>query len=65
MEILGSRFTMLNLAHKMLALSTMNANKRFLKIAGLLSVLMLAILGPLSAQKITYSEPERDDTRQY
>ena len=63
MEILGSRFTMLNLAHKMLALSNMNANKRFLKTAGFLSFLILAMLGTLSAQKITYSEPEREDTR--
>jgi len=63
MEILGSRFTMLNLAHKMLALSTMNANKRFLKIAGLLFFISLAILGTLNAQKITYSEPEREDNR--
>jgi len=63
MEILGSRFTMLNLAHKMLALLNMNANKRFLKIAAFLSFLTLAMLGTLSAQKITYSEPEREDTR--
>jgi len=63
MEILGSRFTMLNLAHKMLALSTMNANKRFLKIAGVLFLINLAFLGTLNAQKITYSEPEREDNR--
>jgi len=63
MEILGSRFTMLNLAHKMLALSTMNANKRFLKIAGFLFFINLANLGTLNAQKITYSEPEREDNR--
>ena len=63
MEILGSRFTMLNLAHKMLALLTMNANKRFLKIAGFLFFINLAFVGALNAQKITYSEPEREDNR--
>jgi len=63
MEILGSRFTMLNLAYKMLAIKIMNANKRFVKISSFAAILCLSLLGRINAQKITYSESEREDTR--
>ncbi|MFM9908765.1 MAG: hypothetical protein ACKVOW_05435 [Chitinophagaceae bacterium] len=39
------------------------ANKRFIKISGLLFLLLIILSVKISAQKITYTEPERDDTR--
>ncbi len=63
MESLGSRFTMLNLAYKMLSLPIMKANKRFVKNLIVLSFLFSIQWAQTSAQKITYSEPEREDTR--
>ena len=62
MESLGSPCTILNLAYKMLALQIMKANKRLILqilVSGLFSTLALTGM----AQKITYSEPARDDTR--
>lgn len=63
MESLGSRFTMLNLAYKMLAISNMNTNKRFIKIVGVFGLIFFLYQGSGIAQKITYTEPEREDTR--
>ncbi len=63
MESLGSRSTKRNLAYKMLAITTMMPNKRFIKISGLLFLLLIILSVKINAQKITYTEPERDDTR--
>lgn len=63
MESLGSRFTMLNLACKMLAISNMNTNKRFLRLTVVFGLFAMLSSGAVVAQKITYSEPEREDTR--
>ena len=63
MESLGTRFTMLNLAYKMLTVLVMKANKRFVKKLMVLSFLLITQWIQTSAQKITYTEPEREDTR--
>ena len=62
MESLGSPCTILNLAYKMLALQIMKANKRLI-LQILVSGLFLTLALTGMAQKITYSEPARDDTR--
>lgn len=62
MESLGSRSTMRNLAYKMLALPIMNANTRFFNTGIILSLLLMGSMAA-QAQRISYTEPERDDTR--
>jgi hypothetical protein len=54
---------MLNLAYKMLTVLIMKANKRFVKKLMVLSILLITQWIQTSAQKITYTEPEREDTR--
>ena len=62
MESLGSPCTILNLAYKMLANQIMKANKRLIqKAVFFISFLVLTLTG--MGQKITYSEPAREDTR--
>lgn len=60
---MGGRVTILNLAYKMLAINMMQTNNRFLR--GLLFLVLFT--GGFSylpkAQKIVYSEPEREDNR--
>lgn len=63
MESLGKRFTIRNLAYKMLAITIMNANKRFVKKPGILFFLLISLFTGTKAQKITYTEAEREDTK--
>lgn len=63
MESLGSHRTLLNLAYNMHALIHMKANIRFLIRYCLLIIGFAAASAHVNAQKISYSEPEREDTR--
>jgi len=60
---LGKRHAILNLAYKMLALNNMKFNKRIPRYS-LLTLFWMTLFSSFGyAQKITYSEPEREDTR--